>query len=218
DEIVLVEDVSEPAQRVALRRERHDLVGEETQPADEEYRREDYGVAQASGAEQRDPADRSGIENGRARCGEPLRGCYRAARHQPTRRFLWKRPAFMMTDRFSPWPVNNSSFSIGSPSTTRMSAKAPGCTTPSLPGMRTISAPTSVACRMISIGDRTSRRNRNSRLWSTCSWPRRSLPYPTCTPARLQISSDLSPPSMTRSFFASISDVMPNSFARSLIA
>ena len=30
DEIVLVEDVGEPAQRVALRRERHDLVGEES--------------------------------------------------------------------------------------------------------------------------------------------------------------------------------------------
>ena len=49
----------------------------------------------------------------RKRC----RGRQRPVSHQAARRFLWKRPAFMMTDRFSPWPVSNSSFLIGSPST-----------------------------------------------------------------------------------------------------
>src|SRR5207249_2049762 len=112
DEIVLVEDVSEPAQRVALRGERHDLVGEEAQPADEEYRRQDDRVACRGGAEQRDAADPPGIDDWRARRSKPLRGGYRLARHQPTKRFLWKRPAFMITDRFSPWPDSNSSFLI----------------------------------------------------------------------------------------------------------
>jgi len=46
---------------------------------------------------------------------------------------------------------------------------------------------TSVAERMISAGDSASARIRNSRDWSTCSWPRRSLPKPISTPAALQI-------------------------------
>ena len=73
DEIVLVEDVREPAQRVALRRERHDLVREEAQPADEEDRRQDD-------ARSRTPRRRG------ARCGRARRESTIGARAARKRR------------------------------------------------------------------------------------------------------------------------------------
>ena len=45
-----------------------------------------------------------------------------------------------------------------------------------LPSSRRICAGMVVAERMISMGAATSRRNENSRLWSQCSSPKRSLP------------------------------------------
>ena len=96
--------------------------------------------------------------------------------------------------------------------------EGPGATTPSFPGMRTISAPTSVACRMISIGDSTSRRSRNSRLWSTCSCAEEIAAVADLDACALADLERLQPAVDHESFFASISGVMPNSFARSFIA
>src|SRR4029450_12599823 len=46
------------------------------------------------------------------------------------KRFLWKRPAFMMTDRCSPCPVKSSSFLIGSPVATQELGEPPGANNP----------------------------------------------------------------------------------------
>ena len=48
DETVVAGDGREPAQRVALRRERRDLLAEEGEPADEEERRQDVGELSAA--------------------------------------------------------------------------------------------------------------------------------------------------------------------------
>src|SRR5260370_891700 len=89
---------------------------------------------------------------------------------------IMKRPPFMMTDRCRPSSCSSARFSSGLPSTTMRSASAPGFRQPSLPSMRTTSAPIVVAERMISAGDSTSARSVNSSDCATCNWPSRSVP------------------------------------------
>ena len=69
---------------------------------------------------------------------------------QPSR-FLWKRPPFMMAERWAPWSWKSLRLSSGLPSTISRSAKAPGAITPSLPSWRRTRAPTVVAEWMTSM-------------------------------------------------------------------
>ena len=54
-------------------------------------------------------------------------------------------PAFITKGMCSPWPCRTPRSRVGSPSTTSMSASAPGATTPNCPSMRSILALVTVA-------------------------------------------------------------------------
>ena len=69
------------------------------------------------------------------------------------------------------------------PSTTSMSAQAPGAMTPSLPSMPSTRAPTCVALAITAGAPNTSARRRNSSLCRRCDGPSRSVPKPIGTPA-----------------------------------
>src|SRR5260221_12746289 len=124
--------------------------------------------------------------------------------------FFTTTPSLTITARWAPSSCSRWRASSGLPSTASRSAKAPGATTPSRPSWPRISAPISVALRMISAGLSTWARMANSPDWWTCSSPKRSVPNAIFTPAARAISSERVPTDSTFFSFCSPSSGNPS--------